>query len=161
VCQPRRCRGVARSARTGGRPSSRRSTGLVAQCQRSRPELLVPHELCSSRSPKPSNNVGPWPATTGCTTIVAIVWRSRRPSFDRPLHRFVLLGATRCRRMACRAMWSATGQRERVVPGGASHDACCRCCRRGSTDSTRLLRQRPRRARGRRPTTRCRALGRG
>jgi hypothetical protein len=54
--------------RAGGRPSSRRSTGLVAQCQRPRPELLAPHELCSSRSPKPSNNVGPWPATTGCTT---------------------------------------------------------------------------------------------
>ena len=44
---------------------------------------------------------------------------------------------------------------------GASHDACCRCCPRRSTDSPRLLRPRPRRALRRRPTMRCRAPGRG
>ena len=53
----------------------------------------------------------------------------------------------------------------RAPTGGArrhaSHDACCRCCPRRSTDSPRLLRPRPRRALRRRPTMRCRAPGRG
>ena len=63
---------------------------------------------------------------------------------------------------ARRSMKSATAERQRVVPGGAaSRDACCRCCPRRSTDSPRPHRQRPRRAPGRRPTTRCRAPGRG